>query len=134
MPANASSRSWTSAGAAGRVPSDAVPAAPLVFIGQVQQAVRRRTRAASCRLARLLRVAQALLRVTQHFVNGVSLDPFKYGTILLDSIFNFTLYQMQPPDLISESLCVGKGGNTVCGYLTALRTTDRRHRGLTDDR
>ena len=60
VPANASSRSWTSAGAAGRGPSDAVPAAPsgrLVLIGQVQQAVRRRTPAASCRLARPLRVA-----------------------------------------------------------------------------
>ena len=62
VPANASSRSWTSAAAAGRGPSDAVPAAPsgrLVLIGQVQQAVRRRTPAASCRLARLLRAAQA---------------------------------------------------------------------------
>ena len=52
VPANASSRSWTSAAAAGRGPSDAVPAAPsgrLVLIGQVQQAVRRRTPAASCR-------------------------------------------------------------------------------------
>jgi len=61
VPANASSRSWTSAAAAGRGPSDAVPAAPsgrLVLIGQVQQAVRRRTPAASCRLARPLRVAQ----------------------------------------------------------------------------
>ena len=60
VPANASSRSWTSAAAAGRGPSDAVPAAPsgrLVLIGQVQQAVRRRTPAASCRLARPLRVA-----------------------------------------------------------------------------
>ena len=39
MPANASSRSWTSAAAAGRGPSDAVPAAPsgrLDLIGQVQ--------------------------------------------------------------------------------------------------
>ena len=53
--------------------SDAVPAAPsgrLVLMDKVQQAVRRHTRAASCRLVRLLRVAQALLRVAQHFVNG----------------------------------------------------------------
>ena len=58
---NASSRSRTSAGVAGRGPSDAVPAAPsgrLILIGEVQQAVRRRTRAASCRLAAVLRVAQ----------------------------------------------------------------------------
>eukprot|EP00964_Phaeocystis_antarctica_P097864 scaffold63929_cov65-Phaeocystis_antarctica.AAC.2 len=61
VPANASSRSRMSAGAAGRGPSDAVPAAPsgrLILIGEVQQAVRRRTRAASCRLAAVLRVAQ----------------------------------------------------------------------------
>ena len=63
VPANASSRSCTSAAAAGRGPSDAVPAAPsgrLVLIGQVQQAVRRRTPAASCRLARPLRLAHTL--------------------------------------------------------------------------
>ena len=32
------------------------------------------------------------------------LDPVKYATILLDSMFQISLSQMQPPDLISESL------------------------------